>query len=346
MKIVKILFIGFGMFLFQLHMSAQDVTQTIRGKVVDAESQVSLPGATVVILGSDPLIGTTTDSFGNFTIENVKIGRYDIRASFVGYEPYIIKEVQLGSSKEVFLDIRLQESLAGLKEVVIRAEDNKDAAINTMATVSAKQINMDEARRYAGGMDDPARLATTFAGVTGNLSGNGIVIRGNASKGLLWKMEGIQISNPNHFANITVFGGGAFTALSTQLMANSDFYTGAYPAEYGNGLSGVFDIKMRNGNNQKREYSFQVGTLGLDAGAEGPFKKGGQSSYLFNYRYSTFALIAPLLPENAGGIRYQDLSFKLNFPTKRAGTFSLWGIGARDFSGQKAEPSRITFRHV
>ncbi len=321
--------------LFNAQLGAQTVTQTIRGKVIDAESQVSLPGATVIILDSDPLIGATTDPFGNFAIENVQLGRYDIQASFIGYEPYIMKEVQLGSSKEAVIDFRLQESLTSLDEVVIKAEDNKDAAINTMATVSAKQINMDEARRYAGGMDDPARLASTFAGVSGNLSGNGIVIRGNAPKGLLWRMEGIQISNPNHFANITVFGGGAFTALSTQLMANSDFYTGAYPAEYGNGLSGVFDIKMRNGNNQKREYSFQVGTLGLDVGAEGPFKKGGQSSYLFNYRYSTFALIAPLLPENAGGIKYQDLSFKLNFPTKKAGTFSLWGIGALDFSGQK-----------
>lgn len=329
-------FLVLVLIILSIPAGAQTITQTVRGKVLDAESQVSLPGASIIILNTDPIIGTTSDPFGNFVIENVELGRHDIQASFIGYDPYIMKEIQLGSSKEVVLNFSLQESLTNLDEVVIRAEDNKDAAINTMATVSARQINMDEARRYAGGMDDPARLASTFAGVSGNLAGNGIVIRGNAPKGLLWRMEGIQISNPNHFANITVFGGGAFTALSTQLMANSDFYTGAFPAEYGNGLSGAFDIKMRNGNNQKREYSFQLGTLGLDVGAEGPFKKGGQSSYLFNYRYSTFALIAPLLPENAGGIKYQDLSFKLNFPTKRAGTFSLWGIGALDFSGQEA----------
>ena len=80
---------------------------------------------------------------------------------------------------------------------------------------------------------------------------------------------------------------------------------------------------MRTGNNRKWEHTFQIGLVGIDASAEGPFRKGGKSSYLFNYRYSTLALLGPVLPDNANGLKYQDLSFKLNFPTKKAGTFSL-----------------------
>ncbi len=196
---------------------------------------------------------------------------------------------------------------------------------------------MEEASRYAGGIDDPARLASSFAGVAGNLSSNAIVIRGNAPKGLLWCLEGVEIPNPSHFANVTSFGGGGITALSSQMLTSSDFYTGAFPAEYGNALSGVFDMKMRVGNNEKREHTFKAGLTGLEFASEGPFVKGKKSSYLFNYRYSTLSLISPLLPENAKGLSYQDLAFKINLPAGKKGTFSFWGIFSADKSGSEAK---------
>ena len=163
------------------------------------------------------------------------------------------------------------------------------------------------------------------------------MVRGNNPQSLQWKLEGVEISNPNHFADLSAFGGGGLTALSVHLLANSDFFSGAMPAEYSNALSGVFDIFMRNGNNQKYEHTFQLGAIGIDAASEGPFKKGGKSSYIFNYRYSTMGLLVPLLPENAAGTTYQDLSFKLNFPTQRAGTFSVWGMGLIDYSDAQAK---------
>lgn len=312
---------------------AQQLTQTLKGRVIDSESGVSLPGATIVLNATDPLIGTTTDLEGNFRIEKVPVGRYDIVVRFVGYEPLWLREIVVGSVKEVILEARLKESIQQMEVVEIVAGQDKDKPLNSMAIVSARQISVEEARRYAGSVDDPAQLVQSFAGVAGGLNGNAIIVRGNAPKGILWQMEGVQISNPNHYANVTSFGGGAFTALSAQLLANSDFYTGAWPAEYGNGLSGVFDIKMRTGNNEKYEHTAQLGTLGIDISSEGPFKKGKQSSYLFNYRYSTFVFIAPLLPDDAAGNRFQDLSFKMNFPLKKGGVLSWWGIGALDISG-------------
>ena len=167
------------------------------------------------------------------------------------------------------------------------------------------------------------------------MNSNGIVIRGNAPKGLLWRLEGLEIANPSHFANMTSFGGGGITALSAQMLASSDFYTGAFPAEFGNALSGAFDIRLRSGNRDRREHVFQASILGFDLSSEGPFKKGKGSTYLFNYRYSLFSLLEPILPENAGLIKYQDFSFKTDLPTKKLGIFSIWGIGSSDYSGSK-----------
>ena len=291
------------MMLINLNLSAQNLTQTIKGKIVDIDLQIPLPGATVVILDSDPLIGVTTDMDGYFRLENVPLGRYDLQMSYIGYEPYIISELEVGSGKEVIVNVGLKEASVSLGEVVVKADQDKKEPLNSMAIISGRQINMEEARRFAGGFDDPAHLAASYAGVAENMNSNGIVIRGNAPKGLLWRMEGLEISNPSHFANMTSFGGGGITALSSQMLASSDFYTSAFPAEYGNALSGVFDIRLRSGNRDKREHAVQVGIMGIDLSSEGPYKKGKGSTYLFNYRYSMFGLLEPILPENAGLIK-------------------------------------------
>jgi hypothetical protein len=324
---------------------AQQPVQTIRGIVNDNFSNAPIAFANVIVLNSSPVIGAITDSLGNFVLQDVPVGRHDIRVSFTGYEPLIVREVEVVSAKEAFLQIQLKESYTTLEGVTIRPGVSKEQPLNSMATVSARMLSVDEAKRFAGGFDDPARLASSFAGVSSNVGDNGIVVRGNAPKFLQWRMEGVEIPNPNHFADLNAFGGGALTALSTQMLANSDFFTGAFPAEYGNALSGVFDIFMRNGNNEKHEHTFQAGVIGIDVSSEGPFKKGGKASYLFNYRYATLGLVAPLLPEDAGLIKYQDLSFKLNFPTKKAGTFSLWGIGLIDRSGQKAKTDSLEWTY-
>ncbi len=316
---------------------SQEITQTIKGIIADESSQQPLPYATIEILNTDPTIAAVTDIDGEFLITNVPIGRYDIKVSYIGYESVILPEVVLTSAKEVSLNISLKENVSLLDEIVIKPKVIKNKPINSMATVSARMLSVEEANRYAGGFDDPARLASSFPGVSSSIGNNAIVIRGNAPKFLQWKIEGVEIPNPNHFADLGGFGGGGLTALSSNLLANSDFYTGAFPAEYNNALSGVFDIRMRNGNSSEHEYSIEVGAIGLDFASEGPLSKKNSSSYLVNYRYSTLGLVSSLLPEDAQGTNYQDLSFKLKLPTAKAGIFSVWGIGLIDNSGTQPE---------
>lgn len=324
--------------VFRLFSFAQEITQTIKGKVYDSEMEMGLPGATIVIPGSDPLIGVTTDSEGYFRLEKVPVGRVDLQISFIGYESYFVSELLVSSGKEINLNIPLKESVEYLDEVVIKADIQKEKPLNSMATVSARTFTVEQAQRFAGGMDDPSRLVSSTAGVTpSTVENNEIIIRGNAAKGILWRLEGVEIPAPNHLAGM-FSGGGIITMFNSNMLANSDFFTGAFPAEYGNALSGVFDINLRNGNQDKREYALQAGSYGIDLAAEGPIKKGKQASYLINYRYSTFGILKSLLPQVTGLPDFTDLSFKVNIPTSKAGTFSLWsinGMGKIDFEPQK-----------
>jgi hypothetical protein len=323
-------------------MAIAQPVQTVRGVVTDRDTNIPLIGVTVIVTGSNPIIGTSTNLDGEFTLTRVPAGRQTLQFSYVGYETLVLREILIGSGRETVLDVGMKETVGSLGDVIVTPGLRKDIAMNTMAAASARLMSVEEASRYAGGFDDPARLASSFAGVAGNLANNAIVVRGNAPSGLLWRMEGIEIPTPVHFANLLTFGGGGITALSSHLLADSDFYTGAFPAEFGNALSGVFDIRMRNGNNRRREQTVKAGIMGLDAAAEGPFNRSGSKSgtatYLFNYRYSTFSLLGPLLPDDADGISYQNLAFRMNLATGRSGSVSLWGIGATDWSGQSAEP--------
>ena len=320
--------------------NAQELTQVVRGQVIDIESQTPLAFASIAVITTDPVLGTITDEDGNFRFEKVPVGRHDIKVSYMGYETQVIPELMVSTGKEMVLTIKLKEQITELKEVTVKAYTKKDKPLNSMATVSARTFSVEEARRYAGGWDDPGRLAASFAGVTTDvIRDNTIIIRGNSPKGLLWRLEGIEIPNPNHFSNLTMFGGGGISALSALVVGNSDFFTGAFPAEYGNAVSGVFDIKLRSGNNEKHEHAVQIGTIGLDISSEGPLGKDTRASYLFNYRYSTFGLIRSVFPEEIKDFIpvYQDLSFKINMPTKKSGIFSIWGLASDDSDEYNAE---------
>jgi len=284
-----------------------------------------LLGANVLILEVGPLTGVIADEAGIFQIENVPVGRYNIMVSHVGYKSFIMREVLVGTAKEVFLDVGMRELVFEMDEVSVAANISKDQTINPMAGISARTFTVEETERYAGSWGDPARMASNYAGVfpNGDIY-NYIVIRGNSPYGLIWRMEGIPIPNPNHF-NIPGATGGPISMINNNQLTQSDFLTSAFPAEYSNGVSGVFDLRMRNGNNQKREYVAELGLMGLELGAEGPISKKSGASYMVNLRYSLLGLVDELLWVEALP-KYQDLSFKLNFPYKK-GSVSVFGFG-------------------
>jgi len=326
---------------FTFVMNAQNLTQTIRGVVTDKSSNEPLIGAVVVVQSTEPLIGSSSDENGVFKLLNVPIGRQTIQINMIGYLPITLSSVLVSSGKELVLNIQMDESLTELSQVEVTADRNKSESLNNMATVSARTFSVEETQKFAAAVNDPGRMALSYAGVvSGNDGGNIVSIRGNSPYGLQWRMEGADIPNPNHFGGVAVSGGG-ISILSAQTLSNSDFFTGAFPAEYGNVIGGVFDLKLRKGNNEKREYTIQAGILGLDVAAEGPFKKGYAGSYLINYRYSTLSLLDKIgVPIFDAVTTFQDLSFNFYLPTKKFGSFQLYGFGG--LSTQTSEAARDT----
>lgn len=327
-----------------LPLSAGAQTQVVRGTVTDRISKESIPGVGVTVLHSDPLITTTTDENGNFRLEKVPVGKQSIRFSFDGYYEIVLQAVNVNAGKELVLNIEMEEDIRQMQEVEITAKTDRNKPLNEMSTVSTRNFSVEETQRYAAAVNDPARMATSFAGVVSTQDGNNTIsIRGNSPNGLLWRMEGVEIPNPNHFSNAGTSGGG-ISILSAQLLTNSDFSTGAFAAEYGNALSGVFDLKLRKGNNEKREYTVQAGIMGIDVATEGPFKKGYAGSYLINYRYSTLNLLnaigIPIFESNSS-LNFQDLSFNVSLPTKKAGTFGVFGLGGLSIQTSKAEKDSL-----
>ncbi len=306
----------------------QQITQTVRGTIIDADSKQSLEGVAVVLLGN-PLMAASSDAKGNFKLLNVPIGRQGFQFTFLGYNTRTVNNIEVTSGKEIVLNIELTEKVYETKAVEITATKENNKPNNEMATLSVRNFNSEETNRYAGSRGDPSRLAASTAGVSsGNDARNDIIVRGNSPIGVLWRLENIDIPNPNHFSAQGATG-GPISILNNNLLANSDFYTGAWPADYGNKSAAVFDLKLRNGNNEKKEFTGQVGINGIELGAEGPFKKDYNGSYLVNYRYSTLDAFTALGINFgvSGQPRYQDVSWKVNLPTSKLGTFNFWGIG-------------------
>ncbi len=339
--------------LFPIYAQGQStkLTQTIKGTVLDKAVKTPLIGATVQMISKDGaassvMLGAVTDVDGQFRIANAPVGKIALRVTYLGYKEAVLNNITVNSGKEVDLTIDMDEDLISAKEVVITAKVEKEKSLNQLAVVSARTFSVEETQRFAAAVNDPARMASSYAGVVmGNDGNNTIVIRGNAPNGLLWRMEGIDIPAPNHFTNVGTSGGG-ISLLSAQVLSNSDFMTGAFASEYGNALSGVFDLKLRKGNQDKREYTFQAGVLGLDAAMEGPMKMGRQKgSFLVNYRYSTLSLLSKVGVEIGDATtNFQDLSFNTFMTAGKIGTFSLFGMGGLSNQNQGGEKDSVAWK--
>jgi len=301
----------------------------LKGRIVDRNNNLPILSANIIIKDYKDFIGTSSDIDGYFSLKELPIGRYTLQISALGYHDKIISEILVSSGKEVYLEITLNEKINNIDEVIVTSKINKYETINKMAITSARTFSVEETQRYAGSISDPARMAQNYAGVTnaGDDSSNDLVIRGNSPRGLLWRLEGIEIPNPNHFGN-TGAKGGVISMLSSSLLNNSDFYTSTFPSEFGNATSGVFDLRFRKGNNEKREHSLSISLQGIEASTEGFFSKKHRASYVLKYRFSTINFVKPYIIElKDADLFFQDLSLKVHIPTKKFGSFSIFALG-------------------
>lgn len=308
---------------------SQADSQVIRGIVLDAESGKPIEGAGIFVIGSEPPCGTVSDADGRFRL-SVAYGRVSLRVSFMGYENLILRNLLITSGRQPEITAGLQEKVISTDEIIVNGNKG-ERRVNPLAAISIHTLRPEDAMHYAGGFYDPSRMVNAFAGVvtSNNDYSNEIVIRGNSSRGLLWRLEGIEIPNPNHFSDAKGGSGGAFSAISSNVIDNFDFFTGAFPAEYGNAISGVMDINLRKGNTDKHEFAFQTGMIGAELAAEGPIA-GRNSSYLLNARFTNFGILNSLnlidLGETNYAPRTKDLVANINLQSGKWGYINLFGV--------------------
>jgi len=320
--------------------------QNIRGRLLDKHTQQPISFADIYLSPANLI--AQSDSIGNFSFFKLPLNSYQLRIRALGYQELSLPKIELIAGKESYVAIELEENPIFLQEASVQAEKPKDLAKNEFALVSTRQFSLLEAQRYAGGFQDPARMALNFAGVTnaGSDQNNEIIIRGNSPKGLLWRMEGIEIPNPNHFGDGQGSTSGIISMINSTSLANSDFMSGAFPAEYGNASSGVFDLSLRRGNNLQREWMATLSVVGLDVASEGPIGQNG-GSYRLGFRYSTLEILlkSGLVNINSGNFKpaYRDLNYLIELPTKKSGSFTLWGIaGANNTEDLKTTTNDYT----
>lgn len=311
---------------------AQVSSLNYTGQLLDEYSHSPVDGAIVRLTNDVHSFETITNSDGVFVFSEVPAGAYQIVFQSLGYQVKTVAEIQINTGVPRPQAFTLVPHPESLQQVVVKAESR---ARSTESVNSIYTLTVEETFRFPGTFYDPARLATHYAGVINeNDQANNLVIRGNTPNGLGWYLEGVEIVNPNHLSNAGTVNdrssqsGGGVNILSAQMLDNSTFLTGAFPAFYGNATSGIFDMRLRDGASDQTHFTAQLGLLGLDAALEGPLGKNKDNSYLLNYRYSTIGLLSKMgvdLGDEA--INFQDFSFHLKWKLDKGARLSLFGMG-------------------
>lgn len=312
--------------------------QTLRGYIVDRTTGNGLEGAYIELLNFSPQKTTVSGENGAFELSNIPVGHQRVRVELKGYYESIHSELVV-AGKQPVITIGMDEEISS-RIVTVEADrikgnvkkgrfrNAKMEPIDEMNPVSARAFNIEEVTKHVGGYGDPARIVTNFPGMFNiDDTQNYIVSRGNSPYGVLWEIEGVPIENPHHFATMGNTG-ALFPILNNNLLDNSDFVNGALAAQYSNVYSGVFDVKMRRGNNDRFEFAGQLSPYGAEFIAEGPFKKKG-ASFAVALRagiLDLLQLIGIQIGTNAVP-RYYDANLKIDIPTKKAGHFSIFAIG-------------------
>jgi len=294
----------------------------LKGKVFDATSNEPLPFVNVVVTGTT--IGVVSDNQGSFTISGLKPGYVSITASFIGFETTVSPDVLISNAKTAYLEIALPQSTKQIDEVVVKTQLFRKTEESPL---SMKSIGLAEIETNPGSNRDISKVIQSFPGVgASTISRNDIIIRGGGPSESRFFLDGVEIPYLNHFSTQGA-SGGSNGIINADFISGVAFYSGAFPANRGNALSGVFDFTQKNGNRDKLKFRGSVGASDMSLTFDGPL--GEKSDFIFSVRRSYLqflfsALALPFLPT------YNDYQLKYRFKLGKKDEFTLISIGALD----------------
>lgn len=301
----------------------QAQTGNIFGTVIEKETRQPLAGANVIIIGTD--LGASTDVNGKYEINNVPVDIYQIKFSFVGFESKIETDVVVKSNKTIFVNAELVAGSIEGEDIEVTStyfEKPDDSPI------SSQSLNKEEIRRSPGSREDVSRMLQNFPGVnTSSDDRNDLIIRGGSPTEVQFLLDNIEIPNPNHFGTQGATG-GPIGMINTEFIEKVNFYSGGFTAGYGSKLSGVMDIKLRNGNNDRWGGKIDLNFGGAGGYIEGPFanRKG---SYLVGVHKSFLDLLKDALDMD-GVPDYTNLQGKINYNFNNTHLLTLLWLGGDD----------------
>ncbi|WP_346855935.1 TonB-dependent receptor [uncultured Draconibacterium sp.] len=297
-------------------------TATLSGKVEDATSNEPLPFVNVVVSGTG--IGTVTDENGHFEFDNLNSGYIRIEASFVGYTKYASPEVEVSRANTTFIEIRLEKSQSKIEEVTVTASPFRKTA---ESPVSLRSIGIGEIEKAPGANRDISKVIQSFPGVQSTPAyRNDIIIRGGGPSESRFYLDGVEVPFINHFATQGA-SGGPVGILNADFIREVNFYSGAFPANRGNALSGVMEFNQIDGNEQKLKFQGTLGASEIAATFDGPL--GEKTNFVFSVRRSYLQFLfsvleLPFLPN------FTDMQFKTRTRFNAKNELTIIGLGAND----------------
>ncbi len=315
----KIFLIGAFVFAFT-QIFAQN--GTIRGRVFNDKNNEPLPFTNIIIFGTT--IGSTSDLDGNFIFTGIKPGFVKLAASSVGFESHVSEEFQVTNAKTVFLDIPMRETSIQLDQVVVKASPFRKTE---ESPVSMRTLGIGDIEKNPGSNRDISKVIQSLPGVASTVSfRNDLIVRGGGPSENRFYLDGIEIPNLNHFAT-QGSSGGPVGIINVDFIREVDFYSGAFPANRGNSLSSILEMKQIDGNQEKMVFKGSIGASDLSLAINGPLSE--KTTFLLSARRSylqfLFGVIGlPFLPT------YNDFQFKVKTRFDQKNELTFLGIGAID----------------
>ena len=317
---MRVFFTVLGLLL--AHVATAQVV--IQGKVVDVMSRKPLVGAKVQLDKQEVFVQTTAD--GSFAINNIDPGYHTVTATIDGYESETSSELLFTYDKSPFITLEMQSLASGVGEVTIRKTSIQKREAES--PVSSQKLSIREIERNPGGNRDISKIIQSLPGVI-SVPGfrNDVVIRGGSPSENKFYLDGIEIPIINHFQTQGSTG-GPVGLLNVNFIKEVNFYTGAFPVNYANGLSSVLDFRQMDGNANKAKYRFTLGSSDVGFTADGPI--GKKTTYIFSARQSylqgLFLLLGlPFLPN------FIDYQAKVKVKLNEKDDISFLMVGAVDF---------------
>ena len=294
----------------------------LKGRVIEAVSNEPMPFVNVIVSGTS--IGAVTDDDGNFQINGLKPGFVRVQASFIGYHSALSSEIEISNAKIAFVEISMEKRDAELEEVTVSVSPFRKTE---ESPVSLKTIGIAEIEKSPGANRDISKVIQSYAGVLSSPSfRNDIIIRGGGPSESRFYLDGVEVPNINHFATQGA-SGGAVGILNADLIREVNYYSGAFPSNRGNALSGIFEFGQVDGNSDKLRFKGSLGASEVSATVDGPLSD--KTSFIVSARRSYLKLLftalkLPFLPT------FNDMQFKVRTRFDAKNELTFIGLGAID----------------